>query len=143
MSQKDTAGQTLAVDDETGLQLVRWVDQRRREDRQPVSRRERESVGLQKKSTFSTSANQAECPMRLFWLHLADLFLGITAVAQFGFLGLSNNERHPGFRLLTRRYRGLENPLRVISDIIELDFRQNCRSGRLLGVGRRGAVLRF
>ena len=26
--------------------------------------------------------------MRLFWLHLADLFLGITTVAQFGFLGL-------------------------------------------------------
>jgi hypothetical protein len=75
--------------------------------------------------------------MRLFWLHLADLFLGITAVAQFGFLGLSNKERHPGFRLLTRRYRGLENPLRVISDIIELDFCQNCRSGRMFGVGRR------
>ena len=55
--------------------------------------------------------------MRVLWLHLADLFLSITAPAQFGFLGLSNNERHPGFRLLMRRYRGLESALRVISDI--------------------------
>jgi hypothetical protein len=39
------AGQTLTVDDEAGLEFVRRVDQRRREDRQPVSRRERESVG--------------------------------------------------------------------------------------------------
>ena len=114
----------MAVDDEAGLQLVRRVDQSRREDRQPVSRRERESVGLQKRSTFSTSSNQAECPMRLFWLHLADLFLGITAVAQFGFLGPSNNERHLGFRLLARRYGGLENRLRVITDIAEPRFRE-------------------
>ena len=103
----------------------------------PEARRQTQCSLQKNGSTFSTSANQAECPMRLFWLHLADLFLGITTVAQFGFLGLSNNERHPGFRLLTRRYRGLENPLRVIADIIELDFCQNCRSGRLLGVGRR------
>src|SRR6516164_5444417 len=103
----------------------------------PEARRQAQCSLQKNGSTFLTSANQAECPMRLFWLHLADLFLGITAVAQFGFLGLSNKKRHPGFHLLTRRYRGLENPLRVTSDIIELDFCQNCRSGRLLGVGRR------
>jgi hypothetical protein len=39
------AGKTLAVDGEAGLELVRRVDQRRGEDRHPVSRRERESVG--------------------------------------------------------------------------------------------------
>src|SRR5262249_50601622 len=41
---RGAGGQTLAVDDEAGLKLVRRVDQRRCEDRQPVSRRERESV---------------------------------------------------------------------------------------------------
>ena len=60
--------------------------------------------------------------MRVLWLHFADLFLGITAPSQFGFLGLSNNERHPGFRLLMRRYRGLENALRVISDIGQIGW---------------------
>src|SRR6516225_940537 len=70
----------------------------------PEARRQAQCSLQKNRSTFLTSANQAECPMRLFWLHLADLFLGITAVAQFGFLGLSNKKRHPGFHLLTRRY---------------------------------------
>jgi hypothetical protein len=30
--------------------------------------------------------------MRVFWRHLTDLFLTITAVSQFGFLGFGNNE---------------------------------------------------
>ena len=30
--------------------------------------------------------------MRVFWLHLADLFLAITAPSQFGFLSLGNKE---------------------------------------------------
>jgi hypothetical protein len=28
--------------------------------------------------------------MRVFWLHLADLFFGITALSQFGLLSLGN-----------------------------------------------------
>ena len=69
------------------------------------------------RSPFSMSADQTECPMRVCRSHLADLFLGITAPSEFGFLRLGNDERHPCFRLLMRRYRGLENALRVISDI--------------------------
>ena len=63
----------------------------------PEARRQAQCSLQKNGSTFLTLANQAECPMRLFWLHLADLFLGITAVAQFGFLGLSIKERHPRF----------------------------------------------
>jgi hypothetical protein len=37
-------------------------------------------------STVSTSANQSERPMRIFWFHLTDLFLAITEPSQFGFL---------------------------------------------------------
>jgi len=46
----------------------------------------------ERRITFSTSANQSECPMRIFWLHLTDLFLAITELSQFGFLGLVNKE---------------------------------------------------
>ena len=55
--------------------------------------------------------------MRVFWPHLADLFLAVTKPSQFGFLGLGNKERHPGVRLLIRRNRAIEIELRVISDI--------------------------
>jgi hypothetical protein len=92
-------------------------------------------------SPFSTSANQTKRPMRVLWLHLADLFLSITAPAQFGFLGLSNNERHPGFRLLMRRYRGLENALRVISDIGRIGWVGE--SSRLSSVDIAKAALLF
>jgi hypothetical protein len=44
----------------------------------PEARRQAQCSLRKNGSTFLTSANQAECPMRLFWLHLADLFLGIT-----------------------------------------------------------------
>jgi hypothetical protein len=54
--------------------------------------------------------------MRVFWCHLTDLFLAITAPSQFGFLGFGNKERHPGFRLLMRRHRSLESALRMIFD---------------------------
>ena len=54
--------------------------------------------------------------MRVFWLHFADLFLTVTALSQFGFLGFGNKERHPGFRLLMRRHRGLESAVRMIFD---------------------------
>ena len=74
-------------------------------------------VGELGRSLFAMSADQTECPMRVCRLHLADLLLGITAPSQFGFLRLGNDERHPCFRFLMRRYRGLENALRVISDI--------------------------
>ena len=30
--------------------------------------------------------------MRVFWLHLTDLFLAITTPSQFGFLSLGNEE---------------------------------------------------
>ena len=74
-------------------------------------------VGELGRSPVSLSTDQTECPMRVCRLHLADLFLGITAPSQFGFLRLGNNERHPCFRFLMRGYRGLESALRVISDI--------------------------
>jgi len=54
--------------------------------------------------------------MRVFWCHLTDLFLTITALSQFGFLGFGNKERHPAFRLLMRRHRGLESAVRMIFD---------------------------
>src|SRR6516165_601393 len=54
--------------------------------------------------------------MCVFWLHLSDLFLTITALSQFGFLRIGDNERHPGFRLLMRRHRGFESALRMIFD---------------------------
>jgi hypothetical protein len=48
--------------------------------------------------------------------YLANLFLAVTTPSQFGFLGLCNKERHPGFRLM-RRHRGVENALRMFSEI--------------------------
>jgi hypothetical protein len=38
------------------------------------------------------STNQSECPVRVFWLHLANLFLAVTTPSQFDLLGFGNNE---------------------------------------------------
>ena len=62
--------------------------------------------------------------MRIFWLHLTDLFLAITELSQFGFLGLVNKEIEiPVSATLMRRHRALENALCTI-----------------LGIGRIGRI---
>ena len=58
--------------------------------------------------------------MRVFRLHLTDLFLAVTALSQFGFLGFGNKERHPGFRIMLR-HRRLESTLRMIFNFGRVD----------------------
>jgi hypothetical protein len=45
-------------------------------------------ISLDDGSAFLESSNQSERPVRVFWLHLANLFLAVTTPSQFGLLGL-------------------------------------------------------
>jgi hypothetical protein len=42
-------------------------------------------ISLDERSAFLGSTNQSECPVRVFRLHVANLFLAVTTPSQFGF----------------------------------------------------------